>query len=206
MNIGSRKKSMEALDRHDLPTEPVPLLIPTLPTENLPGQADPFDYATVPASSSYISNVPQKSDNPPGYPLVPSTSNAPYQRQDTLTGVDSDSTSAMVWQLKRFIPFSLLPFGVGMCFVSIQLLLVARFTAKVWNLTTTLSWVRTVYALSEIVLLPLYVVLPPLTQGIFTRIEPYTILAIVLYGLCSRAIVRLLKLLLRMSVLNSRAS
>jgi hypothetical protein len=43
--------------------------------------------------------------------------------------------------------------------------------------------------------------LPPLTQAIFARIEPYTILAIVLYGLCSRMIVRLLKLLLRMRFL-----
>lgn len=203
MNIGSRKKSMEALDRHDLPTEPIPLLVPTLFTENLPGQVDPFDYATVPASSPYVRKVPVKPDTLPGSPAAPGIPDATYIDQSPSEEAESGSASSMVWQARRFIPFGLMPLGVGMCFVSIQILLVMRFTAKLCNLTTSLPWVRTVYALSDVVLLPLYALLPPLKQAIFTRIEPYTILAIVLYGLSSRVIVRLLKLLLRMTFLTT---
>jgi hypothetical protein len=201
MNIESRKKSMEALDHHDLPTEPQPLLIPTLFTENLPGQADPFDYATIPAPLAY---VPSASTNFPGYPGVARTPDVVYAGQDVSDSSieeESKSTPPIVWQLRRIIPFGLMPFGVGMCFVSIQCLLLVRFIAKICNLPTALPWVRTVYTLSDVVLLPLYALLPPLTQAIFARIEPYTILAIVLYGLCSRMIVRLLKLLLRMRFL-----
>jgi hypothetical protein len=202
MNIGSRKKSMEALDHHDLPTEPIPLRVPTLLTETLPGQADPFDYTTIPVSSSY---TPIATTNVMGYPPIATgvAGSAIYPNQNSPREEESGSALPNVWQMKRIIPFGLIPFGVGMCFVSIQILLLVRFTAKVCNLSTTLPWVRTVYTLSDVVLLPLYTLLPPLTQAFFTRIEPYTLLAIVLYGLCSRVIVRLLKLLLRMRFLSA---
>ena len=85
-----------------------------------------------------------------------------------------------------------------MCFVGIQILLLVRFAFKLCDLTTTIPWVSFVYTLSDIVLLPLYALLPPLTQAIFTRIEPYTMLAIVLYGLFSRIIVHLLKVVLQL--------
>ena len=69
MGIGSYKKKVEAIDHHDLPTEPLPLLIPTLPTEISPDQAHPFDYASIPAPSHF---VPMSSANTPGYPVASS--------------------------------------------------------------------------------------------------------------------------------------
>lgn len=53
-----------------------------------------------------------------------------------------------------------------------------------------------VYKGSDIPLLPFQILLPPLHQGLFTRIEPYTLLAIVLYGLCSRIVVHILKMII----------
>jgi hypothetical protein len=189
MGIGFYKKKVGALDDHDLPTEPLPLLIPTLPTEILPGQVQPFDYAGTPMPAQFGSLLPA---NTPGYPIVASTPVA----TGSYIGTQNEPAQRTGWQVVSLIPFWLIPFGVGMCFVSIQILLLLRFACKLCNLATTIPWVSLVYELSEIVLLPLYALLPPLTQAIFTRIEPYTILAIVLYGLCSRMIVHLLKVLL----------
>jgi hypothetical protein len=196
MGIGFYKKKVEAFDHHDLPTEPLPLLIPTLPTEILPGQAQSFDYAGIAASSPFGPTLPA---NIPGYPVASSVPVA----TNTYIGAQNKPAQRTGWQAVRLLPFWLIPFGVGMCFVSIQILLLLRFAFKLCNLTVAISWVSLVYALSDIVLLPLYALLPPLTQAIFTRIEPYTILAIVLYGLCSRMIVHLLKVLLQLRTVST---
>jgi hypothetical protein len=195
MGIGSSKKKAEVLDHHDLPTEPLPLIIPTLLTDTVPGQAHPFDYVSIPAPSNFVPMLPT---NIPGYPVVSSLIDSTvYQDGTSSTGEKNEPTQRTIWQVGNIIPLWLIPFGVGMCFVTIQILLLLRFAFKLCNPTTAISGVRLVYALSDIVLLPLLALLPPLTQAIFTRVEPYTILAIVLYGFFSRLIVHLLKVLLK---------
>ncbi|GHO84262.1 hypothetical protein KSZ_22680 [Dictyobacter formicarum] len=93
------------------------------------------------------------------------------------------------------LPLRLLPLEAGLCFVGIQFLLLMRFVCKVWNLAPDGGWVEVVYRSSDIMLLPFQILLPPLHQVLFTRIEPYTLLAVVLYGFCSRILVHILKMI-----------
>jgi hypothetical protein len=84
-----------------------------------------------------------------------------------------------------------------MCFVGLQLLLLLRFTLKICHLATTLVWVNDVYVSSELALLPFHILLPPLHQELFTYVEPYTLLAVIVYGICSRILVHLLKIIVK---------
>ncbi|GLV56962.1 hypothetical protein KDH_38010 [Dictyobacter sp. S3.2.2.5] len=100
----------------------------------------------------------------------------------------------------------LLPLEVGLCFVGIQILLLVRFVCKAWNLAPDGGWVGTVYQISDMALLPVQMLLPPLHQAFFTRIEPYTLLAIVLYGFCSRILVHILKMIIYAHIGIDRAT
>jgi hypothetical protein len=93
---------------------------------------------------------------------------------------------------------SLVPLCIGLFFICIQMLLLARFVLKVVGIANGALWANTIYALCDISLLPFQAFLPPLQLPalISTRVEPYTLLAVFAYGILSRIIVRLLKILL----------
>ena len=95
---------------------------------------------------------------------------------------------------------SLVPSFVGIFFVAVQLLLLVRFVLKLFGLQANIPWVALVYFVSNIFILPFRLVLqnislPPLP--IPTSIELYTLLAILIYGLLSRILVRILQAVLR---------
>ena len=127
------------------------------------------------------------------YPVLPPF---PMEQEQRVEREKIREKPPLIWQMGLHISaLKLLPLGVGCGFVVVQLLLVARFICKAVAIDSAIAWVNSVYALSEIALLPFRALLPPLEQALFLRIEPYTILAIVCYGLCSRLLVRLLKVL-----------
>jgi hypothetical protein len=82
------------------------------------------------------------------------------------------------------------------CGLLIQVLLGLRFVGKLVGLTNQIAWVNVVYIFSDVLLMPFHAILPPLplNQPFFTRVEVYTLLAIVVYGLCARLLIGLIKI------------
>ncbi|GCF07857.1 hypothetical protein [Dictyobacter arantiisoli] len=194
MEISFRKKVPEATDEHDLPTEPVsPLTDPSAPRSGVASRSANEASNPVPSVSWQPFYAAPPAQN---YPILPT-----FPTGDENENIQEQEKSSVIWQLGLHIyVLKMLPLGVGCCFVALQLVLVTRFICKALLIDSAIPWINSVYGLSEIALLPFRALLPSLDQAFFLRVEPYTIVAIVCYGLCSRLLVRLLKMLIRIHV------
>ena len=92
---------------------------------------------------------------------------------------------------------SALPALVGLFFVMVQLLLLLRFVLRLLNFSGNALWTAIIYAISGIFVLPFRLLLENINFPIPNTLEIYTLIAILVYGLLSRLIVRLLKAILR---------
>jgi hypothetical protein len=83
-----------------------------------------------------------------------------------------------------------------MFFVAVQFLLLISFVARLFNLAS--EWLQVIYAISTLLLLPFRLLFEHVTLPLSSTlgVEMYTLLAILVYGLLSRLLVHLLKLLL----------
>ncbi|HEY7415854.1 MAG TPA: hypothetical protein VH593_11725 [Ktedonobacteraceae bacterium] len=197
-----RKIGRDKTDPHDEPTEPVPDLddIPTAllappspyisqkgpdaPTEvYIPGQgADqrPYPSFQQPYSPGFAGPAQQQIQGPWGQPgggqNGPVTDQAGKQRQGTL--------------LRAF------PILVGLCFISIQFLLLFRFVLKLLDVMTNQGLVGTIYGVSDLFVLPFALFWQQIPLKLPAQIEVYTLVAIIGYGIISRIVVRSLKLII----------
>lgn len=181
------------IDEHDLPTEPVPYVPATPDMNTIPAASQqPITLGPFPSSYPAAPNAPKFDVYPYQPPL------APQQPQPALQPPTSMKKPAPQ-QGRRPFYLGLIPIGIGLFFVCIQMLLLTRFVLRLLGIAEGASWVSTVYALCDIALLPFQALLPPLQlPGILNaRVELYTLLAILIYGILSRIIVHILKLLLR---------
>lgn len=91
-----------------------------------------------------------------------------------------------------------MPGLIGLLFVIIQLVLLARFILRVlgpiinWNPTG--DWVSILYTVSDLSLLPVYALVQQIHLPFTIETEIYTLIAILAYGILSRIIVRIAKL------------
>ncbi len=92
---------------------------------------------------------------------------------------------------------SAFPALVGLFFVLVQLLLLVRFVLRLLNFPGNVSWIGIIYAISGVFVLPFRLLLENINFPIPNTLEIYTLIAILVYGLLSRLIVRLLKAILR---------
>jgi len=88
---------------------------------------------------------------------------------------------------------------VGLFFVVVQCLLLTRFVLKIVNLVISQPWFSIVYGLSEVFVLPFRVLWQQVPLQLSSSLEIYTLLAILLYGLLSRILVRILKVVFKAS-------
>lgn len=186
--------SFEDIDEHDQPTEPMmPIVIaPFAPTQvngtTQPAQASHYpnlppapikknkQHGQRPAGGAIPSSLPPVSPAYPVYPVLPAR---PVQKAQPRQ--------------------SAIPPLVGVFFVAVQLLLLIRFLLKLLNISGNARWLNIVYDVSDVFVFPFRLLLQntPLTFSL--SIEVYTLLAILVYGLFSRILVRFLK-----ALLNSR--
>ena len=183
-----QKNGIEPVDEHSQPTEPMSFTVspfaPTTTGEN---------PATVPAS---YNPMPQQPPQIGAYPYLPPP--LPYQGgyggiEKTVPVQPVESTQAAKSTKKR----RALPILVGMFFVAIQLALLARFVLDVvpfWNNT---SWAATFDATTTLLIWPVQALLQQFAMPLAASIEISTLIAILAYGLLSRILVRVLKLVLR---------
>jgi hypothetical protein len=188
----SQKKGVEPIDEHNQPTEPInfpvapvsPYAVPTATSDNPPTQPAP----TLPFSPQ--PTVPQ-APLIGAYPYLP-----PPMRQGGYDGYAGNAFvppggSASASTKRRHI----VPVLVGLCFVVIQLALLARFVLTIVPQWNGIAWVSVFYSVSALFIWPVQAVLQQFALPL--SVEIATLLAILAYGLISRILVRCLKLILR---------
>lgn len=94
---------------------------------------------------------------------------------------------------------SAFPPYVGAFFVGVQLLLLVRFLLRLLAWSGSNVLVGVIYAVSALFVLPFRLLVQITGLPSFNGLEIYTLLAILIYGLLSRILVRFLK-----ALLNSR--
>ena len=85
------------------------------------------------------------------------------------------------------------PALVGLFFVIVQLVLIARFVLKIVNPPQTSAWIDIIYVLSSLFLLPALALMQQVKLPFTVGIELYTLPAILLYGVFSRILVKILR-------------
>ena len=203
----------QELDEHNAPTEPLNTFHPLSNPAGIPaGEPFVFDEA-VPVPTPYERPFPALDDAPanpyprlpatPVYPVLPplpaSAKNKKRQRPAGGASPVYPAVPSKPMQQAQTKPSSI-PSFVGIFFVAVQLLLLIRFVLKLMGLQDDVSWVALVYAISNLFVLPFRLILHNLHNiplPIPTSLELYTLLAILIYGLLSRILVRVLKAILR---------
>jgi hypothetical protein len=204
MMRGTQNKRAEEIDEHDQPTEPIPRFdLPSF-TPTIGSCVSSPDQKTIPRPQPYARPFPQQ---PPQYPVRSGT--YPYlppapniQKRGRPAGGVPPTQSVPTCEPARPARVrrrSAIPLLVGLFFVAVQCLLLMRFILKIVNLVISQSWFSIVYALSEVFVLPFRALWQQVPLQIPSSLEIYTLLAILVYGLFSRILVRILK-----AVFNSR--
>ncbi len=186
--------SLDEIDEHDQPTEPMrPIVIAPFAPSQANGTAQPPAYPYLqpdptkkkrrndhrpPGGSlaSPSSTVSPDSPNSPAYPVLPSRPVKKVQPRQ-----------------------SPIPAFVGLFFVIVQLLLLVRFMLKLLSITGNTTWVSIIYTVSGLFVFPFRLLLQNISLSLPVSVEVFTLLAILVYGLFSRILVRFLK-----ALLNSR--
>jgi hypothetical protein len=204
-----RRQRSDDIDEHDQPTEPalpvvlppisptIPYGVPTVANEYIPAPQPhdrPFPYQDGPyGNPSYAAPAT------PVYPVLPPTSSMENDRRPPggaapgyPVGSDRGNASTPTSRTRR----SSLPLLVGIFFVLVQLLLLTRFVLTLLAFPASTTWVGTIYTFSSIFVLPFRLFLQNFAPVLPSSIELYTLLAILIYGLLSRILVRFLKALL----------
>jgi hypothetical protein len=164
----SHDEYSQEFDEHNAPTEPL--------NPFPPSSAYPF-LPSLPASTKNKKGRPPAGGTQPAFPDYPVAPPKPVNKNRAKS--------------------SAIPLVVGIFFVSVQLLLLVRFFLKLFESLSNVPWVALVYTVSNIFALPFRLILQNVPLPIPASLELYTLLAILVYGLLSRIIVRILKAILR---------
>lgn len=189
-----KDSSFEEIDEHDQPTEPMmPVVIAPFAPTQVNGAAQPQLYPYLPPDP--VKKQKQSGHRPAGgaAALLPvSTLPAAPVKQEYPVLPPRPAKQVQARQ-------SPIPAFVGLFFVVVQLLLLERFMLKLLNVTGNAKWLSIVYAVSDLFVFPFRLLLQNTVLSLSVSVEIYTLLAILLYGLFSRILVRFLK-----ALLNSR--
>lgn len=224
MNWPQKKKAQEEpMDEHNQPTEPLPRFV--LPAYT-PPTSQPFvepTIFTVPEASvpplqqqiPIVPGVPQPQQPlQPQFPLPyvqppqPIQAYNPYSNNPALAGaappvvpvlppLPQDVQAQQKGKESKKQPRLRRPLYVGFFFVAVQFLLLARFVLNLLNLPVDNVWRDIIFTFSDVFLLPFSLLFRQITLPAAVGPELYTLLAVLIYGIVSRILVRLLKTLLR---------
>jgi hypothetical protein len=199
----SQSKNADELDEHSAPTEPLFSAVEeTVPTGGVTPTAFPAPLPNEePFPQQQEQSVPQQQgpSSPPSVTVYPVLPPAPTIQQGhrpagSVVPVQPQNPghSARSGQ-------SVIPMLVGVFFVAVQFLLLISFVARLVSLSSYQQWLQGIYGVSSIFLLPFRLLFEHITLpfSLTVGVEVYTLLAILVYGLLSRLLVRLLKVLLR---------
>lgn len=183
-------------DEHDEPTEPIPLVdtLPVVPPQQgltLPAPPPP-NQATPNPPGPAIPAQPSPQQPYPYVPPSPATQQGPAQENGEKIksgGAGKPTRSSGRRSLKPLLP--------GFFFITVQLLLLLRFFLKITGLMADQWWVGVIMGVSEVFVSPFRALLLQVSLQLPAQVEVYTLLAVLVYGLISRLLVRLLKIILK---------
>lgn len=186
-------------DEHNQPTEPMPRIVPPSSSPT----ASPADAVHIPVPQPYERPFPQQNgfpgiaNRPPeasAYPYLPLAPGVGKQDRPPGGAISTPPGGSFQSRPRR----SPLPILVGIFFIAVQLLLLARLVLKIVDRPGNIAWVDIIYSTSNVFILPFRLLLQniALPRIITSTVEVYTLLAILAYWLLSRILVRLLKALL----------
>lgn len=204
----------EEYDEHNQPTEPMSQIILT-PFSSPSGVSGAPGTTTVPVPQPDEQAFPPQSGNgflapgsssrsrvSPAYPFLPAGPG--YGRNGRPPGgaypmypVDVEQPA----KKRRTAPRrSVFPAVVGLFFVLVQLLLLVRVVLQFLGQPDNLWWAGLIYKISDIFVLPLRLLLQNVNVAVIAGTDLYNYLlflvAILIYGLISRILVRFLKAIL----------
>jgi hypothetical protein len=203
-----------AMDEHNQPTEPMPQYpdpsLPTLPGPGFPSQADIVpapQQQEQPFPQQYVGNVVSPQPYQPQYvpispdraPLFGRRKGRDQLRQPAVSIAPIAPVPMLPLpapigrQQRRMARRSPVPALVGLFFVIVQLVLVARFVLKIVNPPQTSAWIDIIYVLSSLFLLPALALMQQVKLPFTVGIELYTLPAILLYGVFSRILVKIMR-------------
>lgn len=201
-----RKIGRDKVDPHDEPTEPVPDLsdIPVV-TQSPPS---PYISQEGPDSPTEVYVPGQRPGQGPDQQPYPSFQQpyapgfaGPAQQQgqspwEQPGGGQNGALAGQSGGQKQAILLRAFPILVGLCFVSLQFLLLSRFVLKLFEVTTNQGLAGGIYGISDLFVLPFALFWQQIPLNIPAQIEVYTLIAVLGYGIISRIVVRFLKLIL----------
>ena len=185
---------------------------PTLPTGQpaipVAVPPDPYDATASTASGAqwqayqpYPSSSPSYATATPAqvYPYPPVPSQQAQQPHEPTwlqpkVGQQLTPVARSISSMSRALPVPLL---VGLCFVAIQLILVARLVVLFIPNSTMYTWSATIIAFGDLCAEPFFALIQQAALPSPVNTAVATLMAIIAYGIISRMLVRLLKLLLR---------
>lgn len=184
-----KKNGAEEINGHNQTTEPfdfgVSPYAPTVTGNRLPPDTPPIAMMR----PGLPQQVPAQPPLIGAYPFLP----PPVRQNGQATSQPQDAGIAIAGgrRLRRLFPAL-----VGLCFVAVQVLLLADFALQGFGQWNNTFWVNVVYVISAIFILPMQTLVHLLPPPISIPTQIVTLLAILLYGMISRVVVRCLKLLL----------
>ena len=196
-----KKNGAEEIDEHNQTTEAfdfgVSPYAPTVTGNQLPPETPPIAMVR-PIPPQPVSAQPPLIGAYPFLPPVPERKNkkvvAPMGRSLAPSQSQAESIPTSGNQKLRKV----FPALVGLCFVVVQLLLLASFVLKVVGLWNNTLWVNVLYLVSDIFIWPLQALVHLLPAPFSIPSQIVVLLAILFYGMISRIVVHCLKLLLHM--------
>ncbi len=191
----------EHADEHDAPTEPMMpvVLSPTSPIR--------VDDKRIPVPQPYEQPFPQQhvrdassmagDKRQPAVPVYPYLPLAPPVGRGGRPAGGAVPVRPGKASHRKQPGRSALPGLVGLFFVCVQFLLLVNVVLQLLGLPGTLLWVNIIDYVSAVFVLPVRLLLQNvIPQVTFDWTTIYTLLAILLYGVLSRILVRLLRALL----------
>lgn len=178
----------EEIDEHNQPTEPMmPVVIAPFAPTQINGTVQPPAYP-------YLPPAPVKKKKQDGY--RPAGGAAPSSPAPTFPASPVYPVLPVKPAKQAQRKQNPIPALVGLFFVAVQLLLLVRFMLKLLNVSGNAKWLSLVYEISDLFVFPFRLLLQNTALSVPISVEVYTLLAILVYGLFSRILVRFLKALL----------
>jgi hypothetical protein len=191
-----KKNGAEGINEHNQTTEPfdfgVSPYAPTVTGNRLPPDTPPIAMVR-PGSQQQVPAQPPLIGAYPFLPPVPMRQNEKAASPVGSITPQNDRTSIAGGRKTQ----RLFPALVGLCFVILQVLLLANFALMMFGKWDNMFWVNVLYLVSDIFIWPVQALVHLLPAQISISTQIVTLLAILLYGMISRIVVRCLKLLLR---------
>ncbi len=207
---GLQANATTQIDEHDEPTEPMRRSDVSAFAPSNEGESVAPNAEDVPSPKSLTQPFPQQYvQQPPVTPSAPTYGPAngngvyPYlPPKPAMQGGKRPAggvpvQAATVPEQGRKVRRKFIPVAVGLCFVAVQMLLLVRFILKLLQLSSDSSWVGAIYAISNVFVLPFRILFLQFAVPLFGTAEVYTLLAVLMYGVISRIVVRCLKILLK---------